>query len=105
MEQPNLDYINQLSGDNEEFKNKLIGILKKELPLEIAGYKSDLLTDDLALASQSVHKIKHKVSILGLEKSYYIASTYENNLKLNSFDLKDEFENILKIMQEYVDSL
>jgi hypothetical protein len=29
MEQPNLNYINELSGDNLEFKTKLIGILKR----------------------------------------------------------------------------
>jgi hypothetical protein len=29
MEQPNLNYINELSGDNLEFRTKLIGILKK----------------------------------------------------------------------------
>jgi hypothetical protein len=29
MEQPNLNYINELSGDNLEFRTKLIGILKR----------------------------------------------------------------------------
>jgi hypothetical protein len=37
MEQPNLNYINELSGDNLEFRTKN-GILKKELPKEIIGY-------------------------------------------------------------------
>ena len=35
MEQPNLEYIDKLSGDNIEFRTKLIGILKKELPQEV----------------------------------------------------------------------
>jgi hypothetical protein len=34
-------------------------------------------------AAQAVHKLKHKVSILGLEKSYYL-SDYEDNLNDNS---------------------
>jgi hypothetical protein len=29
MEQPNLNYINELSGDNLEFKNKIIAFLKR----------------------------------------------------------------------------
>jgi hypothetical protein len=29
MEQPNLNYINELSGDNLEFRTKLIGIQKE----------------------------------------------------------------------------
>jgi hypothetical protein len=35
MEQ--LNYIDELSGDNLEFKTKLIGILKRKLPKEIIG--------------------------------------------------------------------
>ena len=53
-------------------------------------------------AAQAVHKLKDKISILGLEKSYYLASDYENNLNDNSVALKNDFESLLKLMQEYV---
>lgn len=105
MEIPNTNYIDELSGENNDFKNKLIGILKKELPEEVNLYKTQiekLLFNDAAL---SVHKLKHKISILGLEKSYYIAENFESNLKNNSTDLQDDFENILKSMQAFVDKL
>ena len=46
MEKPNLDYINQLSGDNLEFKNRLITILKKELPDEIEVYQTEFANDN-----------------------------------------------------------
>lgn len=105
MEKPNLNYINQLSGDNQEFRTRLITILKKELPDEIEVYQTEFANDNYSLAAQSVHKLKHKISILGLEKSYYLAEEYENNLKDNSIDLKADFENILKIMQEFVSHL
>ncbi len=105
MEKPNSDYIDQLSGDNEEFKNKLIGILKKELPEETVIYQDLIQTKNYKLASESVHKLKHKVSILGLEKSYYIAEEFENNLKQNLTDLQTDFEIILKSMQDFVDKL
>lgn len=105
MEQPNLKYIDELSGDNLEFKTKLIGILKKELPEEINGYSVEMGNANFSDAAQSVHKLKHKISILGLEKSYYIAEEYENNLKNNSTNLAVEFENILKSMQEFVNCL
>jgi hypothetical protein len=45
--------------------------------------------------AQSVHKLKHKISILGLEKSY-LAEEYESNLKNNSTNLHSDFESILK---------
>lgn len=105
MEQPNSEYINQLSGDNEVFKAKIIGILKKELPEEVTIYQSQIQNQNLKLAAESVHKLKHKVSILGLEKSYYIAEEYEENLKANSTTLLPDFEIILKAMQEFVDTL
>lgn len=105
MEQPNSEYINQLSGDNEEFKAKIIGILKKELPEEVAFYENQVQTKNYKLAAESVHKLKHKVSILGLEKSYYIAEEYEENLKANSTNLQFDFEKILKMMQDFVAKL
>ncbi|MFE3872699.1 Hpt domain-containing protein [Flavobacterium sp. ZS1P70] len=105
MEQPNLTYIDELSGDNLEFKTKLIGILKKELPNEIKGYSEEMENTNFSKAAQSVHKLKHKISILGLEKSYYIAEEYEVNLKNNSTNLNADFENILKIMQDFVNRL
>lgn len=105
MEQPNSEYINQLSGDNEEFKAKIVEILKKELPEEVAFYENQVQTKNYKLAAESVHKLKHKVSILGLEKSYYIAEEYEENLKANSTNLQSDFEKILKMMQDFVAKL
>lgn len=105
MEQPNLKYIDKLSGDNIEFRTKLIGILKKELPEEVEKYFQDMKNIDFSYAAQSVHKLKHKISILGLEKSYYIAEEYEDNLIEGTTILKLEFETILKSMQDFVDCL
>lgn len=102
METPNLNYINELSGDNEEFKIKIIDILKRELPVEVQVYQEEIEKANYMQAAQAVHKLKHKVSILGLEKSYYIASDYEDNLNGNSVALKNDFEAILKAMQEFV---
>jgi hypothetical protein len=105
MEKANLNYINQLAGDKIEFKNKIIGILKKELPEEIAIYEEYKAQEDFFLMAQAVHKLKHKISILGLEKSYYIAEEYENNLNDSLIILQIEFEAILKIMKKFVDCL
>lgn len=105
MEQPNTSYIDQLSGDNIEFKQKMIGILKRELPEEITTYQKQMDNNDFLAAAQSVHKLKHKVSILGLEKSYYLAEEYEENLKTNATDLQTDFEALLKAMHNFVATL
>lgn len=105
MEQPNNNYIDQLSGDNLEFKAKMIAILKRELPEEIVIYQNQMLNNDLGEAAQCVHKLKHKISILGLEKSYYIAEEFEEHLKNKSTVLQSDFEAILKVMQQFVQEL
>lgn len=105
MEKPNLEYINQLSGDNEEFKLKVITILKSELPQEIEMYQNQINSKNFKLAAESVHKLKHKISILGLDKNYLIASEYEDNLKDQSIKLQSEFEAILQVMQDFVNKL
>ena len=105
MEQPNSEYINQLSGDNEEFKSRVITILKRELPEEVELYQNEMNNKNFKLAAESVHKLKHKISILGLEKSYYIAEEFEENLKMNITNLQSDFEVILKRMQDFVDTL
>ena len=105
MEKPNTSYIDQLSGDNLEFKQKMIDILKRELPEEIEMYQNQMQNSNFLLAADSVHKLKHKVSILGLEKSYYLAETFEENLKNNSTQLQNDFEAILKAMHQFVEAL
>ena len=102
MEQPNINYINKLSGDNVAFKSKMIAILKRELPEETTIYKHQMQFNDFNLAAQSVHKLKHKISILGLEKSYYLAERFEDNLKNNDIDLQSSFEEVLVLMNAFV---
>jgi HPt (histidine-containing phosphotransfer) domain-containing protein len=102
MEQPNCNYINQLSGDNIAFKNKMLAILKRELPEETDIYQKQMERKEFVLAAQSVHKLKHKISILGLEKSYYLAEEFEDDLKSNNIELQSSFEDVLKLLNQFV---
>ena len=102
MEQPNLKYIDELAGNNAEFRAKLIEILKRELPFEIRQYEEAINKNDCLHAAELVHKLKHKISFLGLEKSYYLAVNYEDNLIDGTVTLQAEFEGILETMQEFV---
>lgn len=105
MERPNMSYIDELSGGNVSFKNTLINIVKKELPEEILVYKSNISAMHFKEAAENVHKLKHKISILGLETSYKLAIQYEENLKVDSTALQVEFEAILDEMTRYVNTL
>lgn len=105
MEHPNLNYIDELSGEDMVFKQKMVTIIKAELPQEIKIYKNCLGAQDYKATAEMVHKLKHKISVLGLDKSYYIAEQFEENLKEKSTVLQREFEEILSVMQKFVDDL
>ncbi|MFV8226495.1 Hpt domain-containing protein [Christiangramia aquimixticola] len=101
-ESPNLNYIQELSEGNKQFENKIIAIIQRELPEEIKLYKEKLKENNFDAASQSVHKIKHKISILGLQKGYSIAESFEAQLKEKSLKLQGEFNSILEVMLAFI---
>ena len=105
MEQPNQSYINSLSGGDEVFKQKLIDVIKKEYPEEKQVYFDNYNAKKFKLAADNVHKLKHKISILGLEKSYEVAVAYEENLLEKNFTLKEEFEAILNNITNYLETI
>ena len=105
MEQPNFSYINSLCGGDEVFKQKLIDIIKLEFPEEKEVYYANYTSKNFKQAAENVHKLKHKISILGLEKSYEIAVAFENNLLEGSIELKTEFESILTTITNYLHQL
>ncbi|HKJ49296.1 MAG TPA: Hpt domain-containing protein [Christiangramia sp.] len=103
-EQPNLSYIHQLSGGDRAFEEKLLDVVKRELPVEIDELKNNLQADNFSEAAANVHKLKHKISILGLEKSYYIAERYEDELREGNNKMQAEFEDILQRMLVFIRS-
>ncbi|MGL2994835.1 Hpt domain-containing protein [Flavobacterium sp. TSSA_36] len=105
MENPNLEYINQLSAGNKEFEIKIISILKSELPQEVKIYQEAIISNEYKVAADCVHKLKHKVSFLGLIEGYAIAEKYENALKIDQIEMKKEFEEILNKIQNFVVTL
>ena len=105
MEQPNLDYILKLSAKNETFKQKTLDILKYELPMEIDAYHNCFRSNKIREASECVHKIKHKISVYGMENSFYIAQEYENNLREGRIELQKEFEEILIVIRDFTNLL
>ncbi|MCT4630365.1 Hpt domain-containing protein [Winogradskyella sp.] len=105
MDQPNLSYIESMSGGDKAFEKKLIDIIKQEFPEEKAVYFNNINAKNFKKAAENVHKIKHKISILGLTKSYDAAAYYENNLTENSTEGKVDFENTLQIMTDFLETI
>lgn len=105
MEQPNLSAIHELSNGDKTFEEKIFNVIKREFPEEKARYFSNLEKGEYIKVAEDVHKLKHKISILGLEKGYEIATDYEKNLKSGTYDLKEEFEKVLQMITEYIHTL
>lgn len=105
MEKANLSYINELSGGDEIFKQKLINIVKQELPQEASQYYNLLEDKNLPELAAIVHKLKHKISILGMTQSYQIAIDYEKALQANLYKNQERFERVLTEMNRFIESI
>ena len=85
------------------FKEKLIHVIKEEFPEEKKNYFKN--ANNLSKMADDVHKLKHKISILGLKESYKIAEDFEKNLREESTLLKDDFEKILETISDFLNTI
>lgn len=102
LDTPNLNYVKQLSDGDTEFEENLIGILKKEFPTEKEAYMLSIREKNYQISAAHVHKIKHKISILGLENSYEFAISYEEELKNEDPTNHETFLKILQNIEEFL---
>jgi HPt (histidine-containing phosphotransfer) domain-containing protein len=104
-ESPNLSYLAQFSRGDKSFEEKMISIVKSEFPEEKKVYHANLEEKSYKLASDNVHKIKHKISLFGLEKSHVVATNHENNLREGNIALASDFEEIMQTITDYLETL
>ena len=83
----------------------LDGTLLDSFPDFLASLENIVVKSSSKKIEESVHKIKHKISILGLEKSYKIAEQHENNLREGNSALQDKFSDILNNVTNYLNKL
>ncbi|MDP5106010.1 MAG: Hpt domain-containing protein [Polaribacter sp.] len=107
MEKPNLTYIEKLARGDESIKKTLIDVIKNEFPGEKEEYYQNLKNKDLKSIEGNVHRIKHKFSILGLEKSYEMANEFEHNLRKQVLNIEEEqgFDKALRAISEYLKTI
>jgi HPt (histidine-containing phosphotransfer) domain-containing protein len=105
MGKPNLEYINRLSRGDKSIKAELIEVIKTEFPKEQKEYYNSLEEKEFKKIEENVHKLKHKISILGLEKSYEIANQFEHNLREHSLDKKEDFDKILIVISDFIQTI
>ena len=102
MEKPNLSLIKEISGNDIEFENNILDIIKLEFPEEVKLFKTNFKDKKYLEASNNIHKIKHKISLLGLEKGLETASAFEIELKQGNIKLHHSFIEILDKIHVYL---
>jgi len=105
MDKPNMNYIIQLADGDTEFERQFIAILKEEFPKEKEHYLTAITKADYKQASEIVHKLKHKLNILGMENAYRLSVKFEDELKQNNIDGNIEFIQIINIMESYIKNI
>ena len=105
MEQPNLEYIDRLARGDESIKKELINIIKIEFPEEKKEYFASIKSESFKRIEENVHRLKHKISILGLVKNYEMANKFETNLRKLDLNGQEDFEKILRLITQYIKTI
>jgi len=104
-ETPNIKYIKELAAGSEEFENKLIGIVKREFPLEKEEFLANYHTKAYIEAAENVHKLKHKIGMFGFESGYQLSIDFEEALKKQELSLFPEFITILESIEDFLKTI
>lgn len=102
MEQPNLEVIKEIAENDLDFQNSILSILKKEFSLEAEQYEKAFKINSLEEASDVVHKLKHKISLLNLSQGVELAANHEKELKKGKTDLHEDFKKVLNKISVYL---
>jgi len=104
-ETPNLIYIKELAAGSITFEQKLIRIVKREFPEEKKEFLQNYNSKAFYKAAENVHKLKHKIGMLGFEKGYQITIDFEEELKENNPSLFAEFMLILDSIENFLKNI
>lgn len=95
---PNFNYLTQLANGDTEFFEELKEVMIGELSEERIEYNKMLACGNLKEAASAIHKIKHKVGILGMENGYKEFEAYEHALRGGQKIESPKIEKILNII-------
>ena len=103
MEVPNLKYIKELAEGDIAFEESILNVIKIEFPEEKVQFIKNFEQKKFKDAASNVHKIKHKISILGLKKGLVLASNFEKDLKEGDLKLYKDFVKVLNKIHVYLE--
>ena len=92
----------QIAGGDMLFVKEILQVIHDELPVEILAYQQSINNIAFAEAASNVHKIKHKIAILGMDEGVILATIYENQLKKGNRNLENAFQDLLSDMTIFI---
>lgn len=104
-EVPNLSYVFGLVKNDFEFKNKFLAIIKSEFPMELERYLFHMRRDEPRAAAELVHKLKYRISALGMDRSFELTENHEERLHIGDTSLDLDFRSILKKIVGYLENI
>lgn len=105
METPNLVFIKKLSEGDQLFENNILDILKKEFLEECNEFNNNISEKNYDKAAFNVHKIKHKIGLLGMQDAFELSTNFENELKKEEIKLHPSFLEILDKIHVFLSKL
>lgn len=99
---PNLSYIDKLASGDKEFHDSFLKSFASEMDLDSKAYIQNLQESNFQIAADMVHKIRNKLGILSMQKSFDMTYTYEEELRLENVELHDAFMDALNQVQKFL---
>ena len=101
MQKANLDYVEEISGGDNDFKKELIEIFINQVPDFIANMNKYLAENNLPDLAKEAHTAKSSVLIFKMEETGKTLKKIQLNAESNNLDsvpdmievVKDEMEN------------
>ncbi|MBT2162570.1 Hpt domain-containing protein [Zobellia barbeyronii] len=105
-ERPSLNYVENLVGVRDaEFEQKFVTLLKSEFSWDLGKYLYHIKLDEPRAAAEIVHKLKYKISVLGMQKTFIFAEEHKERLHAGDASLDEDFKKILKRINVFLDLL
>lgn len=100
-EQPNLSMIQEISSD-QDFQKSILQTIRKEFLEEVKLFEDNFTSQQYENAAIHVHKIKHKVALLGLKQGEQLTDEFEKQLKKGKTQLHKQFLEVLQKIHVYL---
>ncbi|SIS81464.1 hypothetical protein SAMN05421766_104109 [Zobellia uliginosa] len=104
LERPSLNYVENLIGARDlDFEQKFISLLKSEFSWDLGKYLYHIKLGEPRAAAEIVHKLKYKISILGMEKTFLFAEEHKERLHSGDTVFDDDFKEVLKKINVFLE--